>query len=126
MGPIRAQIPQWDKEAARLREAVESSDEVSIVRVLARFTNKQRKKLIKIYKENFNEVRKGVLIDSMCYQLLRCEKDIEKTLTRSVKGRYFCDCLLFWIQVRSQAEMEHKVKTIDPAARASNFDSRDH
>ena len=69
MGPIRAQIPQWDKEAAGLREAVQSSDEVSIVRVLARFTNKQRKKLIKIYKENFNEVRKGVLIDSMCYQL---------------------------------------------------------
>lgn len=61
MGPIRAQIPQWDKEAAGLREAVQSSDEVSIVRVLARFTNKQRKKLIKIYKENFNEDLESVL-----------------------------------------------------------------
>ena len=55
------QIPQWDKEAERLHDAVKGAarDDVYIVRILARFTNKQRKKLLKAYKEQFNEVRKN-------------------------------------------------------------------
>lgn len=56
-------LPHWDKEADRLHEAVQGlgSDEVSIVRVLARFTNKQRHRLLKEYRERFHEVRKTLI-----------------------------------------------------------------
>ncbi|KAJ7358848.1 Annexin A6 [Desmophyllum pertusum] len=55
--------PHWDKEADRLHEAVQGlgSDEVSIVRVLARFTNKQRHRLLKEYRERFHEDLTSVL-----------------------------------------------------------------
>lgn len=58
MDHVRSQIPQWEKEADRMHEAVQNTDEVSIVRVLARFTNKQRRKLLKTYKEKFDAVSK--------------------------------------------------------------------
>lgn len=53
------QPPNWDKEAERLHDAVQGlgTDEACIVRVLARFTNKQRQRLLKAYKERFHEVR---------------------------------------------------------------------
>lgn len=49
--------PNWDKEAGRLRDAIRGlgTDEISIVRVLARLTNRQRRKLLRVYKERFNE-----------------------------------------------------------------------
>lgn len=58
---VKSQIPQWGKEADRMHEAVQKTDEVSIVRVLARFTNKQRTKLMKTYKEKFDEDLQRVL-----------------------------------------------------------------
>lgn len=53
--------PNWDKEADRLRDAIQGlgTDEISIVRVLARFTNRQRRKLLRVYKERFNEVKRN-------------------------------------------------------------------
>lgn len=57
LNPPSTQIPNWDKEADWLRGAVNDlgTDEVCIVRMMARFTNKQRQKLLKVYKERFNE-----------------------------------------------------------------------
>lgn len=54
----RLQPPDWDKEAEHLHDAVrgQGSDEVCIVRILARFTNRQRKRLLQTYKERFHEV----------------------------------------------------------------------
>lgn len=56
------QPPNWDKEADRLYDAVrgQGTDEVCVVRILARFTNKQRKRLLQAYTERFHEVRKTV------------------------------------------------------------------
>ena len=53
--------PNWDKEADRLRDAIQGlgTDEISIVRVLARLTNRQRRKLLRVYKERFNEVKRN-------------------------------------------------------------------
>ena len=53
--------PNWDKEAGRLRDAIRGlgTDEISIVRVLARLTNRQRRKLLRVYKERFNEVKRN-------------------------------------------------------------------
>ena len=49
-----------DKEAGRLHDAVKGlgTDETCIVRILAKFTNKGRKRLLKAYKDRFNEVSK--------------------------------------------------------------------
>lgn len=54
---ISTEPPNWDKEADVLRDAFQGlgTDEMSIVRVLARFTNRQRRKLLGVYKERFNE-----------------------------------------------------------------------
>ncbi len=54
MGP-----PNWEKEADRLHDAVQGlgTDEACIVRVLARFTNKERQRLLKAYRERYLEVR---------------------------------------------------------------------
>ena len=53
--------PNWDKEADRLRDSIQGlgTDEISIVRVLARLTNRQRRKLLRVYKERFNEVKRN-------------------------------------------------------------------
>ncbi|XP_078349458.1 annexin A13-like isoform X3 [Oculina patagonica] len=52
MGP-----PNWEKEADRLHDAVQGlgTDEACIVRVLARFTNKERQRLLKAYRERYLE-----------------------------------------------------------------------
>ena len=49
-----------DKEAGRLHDAVKGlgTDETCIVRILSKFTNKGRKRLLKAYKDRFNEVSK--------------------------------------------------------------------
>lgn len=64
---VKSQIPQWGKEADRMHEAVQKTDEVSIVRVLARFTNKQRTKLMKTYKEKFDEVSKEYFTEQLLF-----------------------------------------------------------
>ena len=62
VGSNTLQPPNWDKEADRLHDAVRGlgTDEVCVVRILARFTNKQRKRLLQAYTERFHEVRKTV------------------------------------------------------------------
>lgn len=57
LGSNRLQPPIWDKEADHLHDAVrgQGTDEVCIVRILARFTNRQRKRLLQEYTERFHE-----------------------------------------------------------------------
>lgn len=58
LGSNRLQPPNWDKEADHLHDAMRGNDtdEVCIVKILARFTNRQRKRLLQAYTERFNEV----------------------------------------------------------------------
>ena len=58
LGSNRLQPPNWDKEADHLHDAVQGlgTDEVCIVTVLARFTNRERKRLLQAYTERFHEV----------------------------------------------------------------------
>lgn len=60
LGSNRLQPPNWDKEADQLQDAMrgQGTDEVCIVKILARFTNRQRKRLLQAYKERFHEVGK--------------------------------------------------------------------
>ncbi|XP_020619090.1 annexin A13-like isoform X1 [Orbicella faveolata] len=53
----RLHPPNWDKEADHLHDAVrgQGSDGVCIVRILAKFTNRQRKRLLQAYTERFHE-----------------------------------------------------------------------
>ena len=64
LGTARMQIPNWDKEADRLHDSIKGlgTDELCIVRILSRFTHKERKKLLKAYKERFNNVRENGVI----------------------------------------------------------------
>lgn len=60
LSPTRTKNLNMDKEAGRLHDAVKGlgTDETCIVRILAKFTNKGRKRLLKAYKDRFNEVSK--------------------------------------------------------------------
>lgn len=60
LGSNRLQPPNWDKEADQLQDAMrgQGTEEVCIVKILARFTNRQRKRLLQAYKERFHEVGK--------------------------------------------------------------------
>lgn len=51
-------LPQWELEATRLYEAKKGlgTDEDTITGVLARFRNRERQKLLKVYKEKYDEV----------------------------------------------------------------------
>ena len=62
----RLQPPNWDKEVDQLYDAVrgQGTDEVCIVKILARFTNRQRKRLLQAYKERFHKVRKTFRIQT--------------------------------------------------------------
>ena len=57
LSPTRTKNLNMDKEAGRLHDAVKGlgTDETCIVRILAKFTNKGRKRLLKAYKDRFNE-----------------------------------------------------------------------
>lgn len=57
LGSNRLQPPNWDMEADQLQDAMrgQGTDEVCIVKILARFTNRQRKRLLQAYKEQFHE-----------------------------------------------------------------------
>lgn len=58
LGSNRLQPPNWDKEVDQLQDAMrgQGTDEVCIVKILAKFTNRQRKRLLQAYKERFHEV----------------------------------------------------------------------
>ena len=60
LSPTRTKNLNMDKEAGRLHDAVKGlgTDEKCIVRILAKFTSKGRKRLLKAYKDRFNEVSK--------------------------------------------------------------------
>ena len=60
LSPTTTKNLNMDKEAGRLHDAVKGlgTDETCIVRILSKFTNKGRKRLLKAYKDRFNEVSK--------------------------------------------------------------------
>ena len=60
LSPTITKNLNMDKEAGRLHDAVKGlgTDETCIVRILSKFTNKGRKRLLKAYKDRFNEVSK--------------------------------------------------------------------
>ena len=63
----RIQTLQWEKEVDQLHQAVQGlgTDETCIVQVLARLTNKERRKIIKFYRERFEKVRKTLIVQCM-------------------------------------------------------------
>lgn len=91
----------WDKEADRLYDAVrgQGTDEVCVVRILARFTNKQRKRLLQAYTERFHEVRKTVR--------RQAGRQAERKAGRRWKGRkVFKVFFFFWQDLTTVLESE--------------------
>jgi len=112
LGPIRNQIPNWDKEADRLHDAVSGlgTDEDCVVRILARFTNKQRKRLLKAYKERFNEDLTAVL-----------ESELSGT-AKEVVSALLCPPITYDVQSLKKAFDDQDYDTVETVIISSKSD----